>query len=127
MIYNVETESYQIDGQRIVPCARCAGTGEYPPTDGGTCSRCNGQGEHPLGFDGQRFPFVRDFDGMWHKRPADDRWIRSLNGPNARTICGQAIPSVHVSGYDPRENAELQDRETFCECVGPHGIDGKTQ
>jgi hypothetical protein len=29
-------------------CARCAGTGEYPPTDGDVCSTCHGEGEFPV-------------------------------------------------------------------------------
>lgn len=31
-----------------MPCAPCAGTGEFPPTDGDECSFCGGSGEVPV-------------------------------------------------------------------------------
>lgn len=33
--------------ERLMPCRPCAGTGEFPPTDGDTCSYCGGAGEVP--------------------------------------------------------------------------------
>lgn len=36
------------------PCARCAGTGEYPPTDGDTCSFCGGEGSVLTALPGSR-------------------------------------------------------------------------
>jgi DnaJ-class molecular chaperone len=32
-----------------VSCKTCAGTGEYPPTNGVTCPWCDGEGEVPAG------------------------------------------------------------------------------
>lgn len=75
-------------------------------------------------LDGTRFPFVQDLDGKWHRRPPTDTWKRSLEGPNASTVCGLVVPSVHVSAYDPRTNEDRWDDETFCECTGPQQFDG---
>lgn len=50
--------------------------------------------------DGLAYPWVQDLAGWWHLRPTDDRWIVDMTGPNAHSVCGRTIASVHVSEYD---------------------------
>lgn len=64
-------------------------------------------GETP---DGTRYPWAKDFDGVWHLRPVDDEWVILNDGPNARTVCGDAIPSVHVATW-PMEGTVCQSCE----------------
>jgi hypothetical protein len=53
--------------------------------------------------DGTAYPWVEDFDDVWHLRPSDDEWTVSNDGPNARARCGVAVPSVNVSTHRPSD------------------------
>lgn len=64
-------------------------------------------------LDGDAVPFARDPDLTWHKRPAGDPFIRSAEGPNCRTRCGQAIRSDRVSRTLP----VIVPPELLCSCV----------
>ena len=64
-------------------------------------------------LDGDAVPFARDPDLIWHKRPAGDPWIRSEEGPNCRTRCGQAIRSSRLSRVLPL----AVPPEVLCSCV----------
>jgi hypothetical protein len=41
--------------------------------------------------DAAQNPFAQALDGVWHRRPAGDPWIASIESPNCRTACGLAI------------------------------------
>lgn len=78
----------------------------------------------PKTSDAVEFPFVQDFDRRWHKRPTDDEWTRYPAELQARTLCGQHIPSVHVSSFDPRYMNIWDDR--YCrKCLGRRPNDWK--
>lgn len=48
--------------------------------------------------DSDQYPWVEDLDGLWHRRPPGQPWVMDReDGGNAETLCGQWVPSVHVS------------------------------
>lgn len=51
--------------------------------------------------DAERFPYAQDLDGAWHRRPVGDTWNSDQDSTQCRTVCDQAIYSVHVSEYEP--------------------------
>lgn len=65
--------------------------------------------------DSADFAYAQDLDGVWHQRPDGDTWTVSVEEPNCRTRCGQAISSVHVSEYKPDPDPE--GGSTCCPCV----------
>jgi hypothetical protein len=71
-------------------------------------------GETGVGDTGS-YPFAQDLDGVWHRRPEGDEWVTSVEEPNCRTVCGKAIYSVHVSGFEPE--ADESTGATLCACV----------
>ncbi len=76
--------------------------------------------------DGAANPYAQDLKGVWHRRPANDPWIVSMNKPNAQAVCGAAIHSVHVSGFDPQQLHDFgAGGERACErCFAP-GVSGQ--
>jgi len=72
----------------------------------------------PQAGDAHRYPFAQDLNGEWHRRPPGDTWTVSAEEPNARTLCGEAIHSVHVSEFQPEPDASTGS--TLCECAMPY-------
>jgi hypothetical protein len=73
--------------------------------------------------DGTAYPYAQDLDRVWHKRPADDQWTNydrrshAADQPQFRSMCGKALPSVHVAQTPPAPD-DLLDGETLCLCIG---------
>lgn len=53
--------------------------------------------------DSAQAPYAQDLDEVWHRRPANDSWNSDQSATQCRTVCGQAIYSVHVSEYEPSD------------------------
>lgn len=54
----------------------------------------------PPRADSDMFPWAQSFDSVWHKRPTGTEWIIG-DDANTETVCGQMIPSVNVSSFEP--------------------------
>jgi hypothetical protein len=96
---------------RIVEGEECEGPGPYPRKCG-LDLRMPPASAPGLEHDADEYPWAQDLDGVWHRRPEGDPWVTTVDGANCLTRCGQAIGSVHVSSYDPRE--VLTHDETLC-------------
>lgn len=51
--------------------------------------------------DGTEYPYAQDHEGIWHRRPAGDRWSTELDEYSCSTVCGKQIVSAHVSPGHP--------------------------
>lgn len=74
--------------------------------------------------DSDVYPWVRDFDDVWHGRPRGRGWIKGgvrEDDAQAETLCSRWIPSVHVSEYRP----DVEDGAVLCECAGVRLSDGE--
>jgi hypothetical protein len=70
--------------------------------------------------DSDDWPYAQDLDNVWHKRPSKDHWSYGADhdGPNCRTLCGQAIHSVHVSDSLPEIRTEIEEEGgSLCTCA----------
>jgi hypothetical protein len=54
------------DEDGFAACPPCAGTGEFPPTDGDTCPWCDGQGEIPADVATTLIEARRSYQGRSH-------------------------------------------------------------
>lgn len=69
--------------------------------------------------DAANYPYARDLDTVWHRRPDGDEWTTfDKDRPDetehqARTVCDRAISSVHVSTSYPAE-LDAYLGETMC-------------
>ena len=50
--------------------------------------------------DSEMFPWAKDLDDVWHRRPPGRNWVTG-DDANTETMCGRWIASAHVSNFAP--------------------------
>lgn len=57
--------------------------------------------------DGTEYPFAKDLNDVWHRRPRGGHWQPAPAKFQCRTICGRAIASTTTANFKPGGTAQL--------------------
>lgn len=69
--------------------------------------------------DSDMFPWVQDFEDIWHLRPRGRGWSKAgerEDDAQAETLCGEWVASTHVSNTAPNYD------EVCGQCRGEHRV-----